>query len=101
MKRLLGSMTLAVGIVSVWGGVAFAQAAGGSMPQGSAPGMAKMREACGADIQKLCAGIEPGGGRIMKCLMDKKDQASPGCQSVMSSMPHGGMPPAAAPAPKN
>jgi len=31
-------------------------------------------EACGADVQSLCADVNPGGGRILKCL--KENQAS-------------------------
>src|SRR5579862_8307974 len=28
-----------------------------------------LRGACGFDIERLCAGVPPGGGRIMQCLM--------------------------------
>jgi hypothetical protein len=45
------------------------------------------RTACAADIQKLCAGVAPGGGRILACLKQHKDQVSNGCkQAILSAM---------------
>jgi len=58
------------------------------MPPASAPGpseqaMAEARAACGTDIQKLCAGVQPGGGRILACLKQHKDQVSDGCKQAV------------------
>ena len=36
-------------------------------------------EACGEDVQTLCADINPGGGRILKCLKENQASVSPGC----------------------
>lgn len=51
-----------------------------------------VRQACMADIQKLCSGVQPGGGRIMQCMREHQDQVSDGCKTAMSSMHghHGG-----------
>jgi hypothetical protein len=60
------------------------------------------RTACAADIQKLCAGVAPGGGRILACLKQNKDQVSDGCKrAILSAMGNAANPaPAAAnPAP--
>ena len=36
--------------------------------------------ACRADIQKLCKGVQPGGGRIAACLKQHESEISPGCR---------------------
>lgn len=46
----------------------------------------EMRAACQSDFQKLCAGMQPGDGRIIKCLKEKEAQVSEGCKSAMSAM---------------
>ncbi len=46
---------------------------------------AQERAACHDDAQKLCAGVMPGGGRILDCLAKQKDKASAACQKVLAS----------------
>jgi hypothetical protein len=46
--------------------------------------MADARAACGTDIQKLCAGVQPGGGRILACLKQHKEQVSDGCKQAVA-----------------
>jgi hypothetical protein len=36
-------------------------------------------EACGQDVQTLCSEVNPGGGRILKCLKENKASVSAGC----------------------
>jgi hypothetical protein len=43
------------------------------------------RGACKADYDKFCAGIAPGGGRIVACLNGKRDQLSAGCKTALDS----------------
>lgn len=43
---------------------------------------------CGADARALCAGIPPGGGRLLNCLAEKASSLSPGCYSVLSAAAH-------------
>jgi hypothetical protein len=43
-----------------------------------------MRSACGADVRTLCAGVDPGGGRILQCLAANASSLSPECRSVLS-----------------
>jgi hypothetical protein len=38
---------------------------------------------CRGDVQRLCAGLHPGGGRIIGCLRDHAADVSPGCQDAL------------------
>ena len=49
-------------------------------------GSVRPREACKADAATLCAGIQPGGGRIRACLRANKDKLSEGCKSAIAQM---------------
>jgi Cysteine rich repeat len=53
-------------------------------------GIAKMRErmkvvtaACQTDMQQLCKGVEPGGGRIAHCLKQNDSKLSQACRSAI------------------
>jgi hypothetical protein len=50
---------------------------------------ADARAACGPDIQKLCTGVQPGGGRILACLKQHKDQVSDGCKQAVAKATRG------------
>ena len=41
------------------------------------------RGACKADYDKFCAGIAPGGGKIIACLNAKRDQLSATCKAAL------------------
>ena len=43
-----------------------------------------LRSACGADVRALCAGVAPGGGRIIRCLAVRAASLSPDCRAVLS-----------------
>ncbi len=51
-----------------------------------AQGMANMRTACQADMQKLCSGVQPGGGRIMECFNQHKDELSAACKAAVADV---------------
>lgn len=38
---------------------------------------------CHEEVKKLCAGIEPGEGRMRECIMENKDKFSAGCKAKM------------------
>ncbi len=41
---------------------------------------------CMSDIERLCKGIEPGGGRIIKCLKANKKEMSVGCAQALQKL---------------
>jgi hypothetical protein len=43
------------------------------------------RAACANDIQTLCLGVQPGGGRILACLKQHKQQVSGGCKQAIAA----------------
>ena len=53
-----------------------------SAPADNQPSMAAIRSACTEDAQKLCAGVQPGGGRIVACLKEHKDSLSDPCRQA-------------------
>ncbi len=53
---------------------ALAQGAGG-----------QVRTACANDAKTLCAGVKPGGGRILQCFKEHQDQVSKECQSALEA----------------
>lgn len=58
----------------------------GSVPPAYA-GMAEgLMTYCKADAQRLCVGIEPGGGRIVKCLKAHQNEMSVGCAKALMKL---------------
>jgi hypothetical protein len=53
------------------------------------PKPAEVRAACEADVQKLCAGIQPGAGRVMACLKRHKADVSEGCKQAVAKARQG------------
>jgi hypothetical protein len=52
-------------------------------PAPAPPAVADARAACETDIQQLCAGVQPGGRRILACLKQHKDQVSDVCKQAV------------------
>jgi hypothetical protein len=44
--------------------------------------MAILRAGCTEDAQRLCAGVQPGGGRVLACLKEHKDALSDKCKQA-------------------
>jgi len=62
--------------------------------------MAAARDACASDVQTLCAGVAPGGGRIIACLEQHKQAVSEGCRNAVLSATTGARPETLPPGPK-
>jgi hypothetical protein len=46
---------------------------------------AAVRQACGAELQKHCAGVEPGEGRLRSCVKDHFTEFSEPCKQALLS----------------
>lgn len=49
----------------------------------SNPAVRAAMSACSPDRDRLCSGVWPGGGRIVRCLAERSEQLSPGCRTSM------------------
>ena len=50
------------------------------------PSAPVLREKCGADIRKICAGVKAGEGRIVQCLQQNQEKLSNGCKDALNAM---------------
>jgi hypothetical protein len=64
-----------------------------------AAGQAILRAGCAEDVQRLCAGVQPGGGRIVACLKEHKDALSDKCKEAAQQAAGGNPAPAQPSAP--
>lgn len=48
-------------------------------------GTGPVAEACKADIEKFCAGIEHGEGKVRACLEEHKDEVSEACKKALET----------------
>jgi hypothetical protein len=44
---------------------------------------ADLKQACAADVKKLCDGVQPGGGRIMQCMKSHAVDLSSACKAAL------------------
>jgi len=49
-----------------------------------ATALAALRAACADDAQRICAGVSPGGGRILACLKEHNSELSDRCKQAAS-----------------
>ena len=63
---------------------AFALLAAALAPAALAQGKGEKAEGpCREDAKKFCGNVQPGGGRIARCMKEHEAQLSPACQSAM------------------
>jgi hypothetical protein len=75
----------ALALLSVAGLAASAASAGaqGLPPLANNPAVLAAAQICQADVAKLCPGVIPGGGRIIRCLADQQASVSPNCREAI------------------
>ena len=44
------------------------------------------RQACAADVAKLCADVQSAGGKVMQCVRQHRAEVSPGCSSALGAL---------------
>jgi hypothetical protein len=73
--------------IAVVGALGFALA-GAALAQPAQPqGRGMVRQACAADIQKLCPDAKPGpGGGMRECIMSHQSELSDGCKTALAQM---------------
>ncbi|NYZ14341.1 hypothetical protein HL658_17430 [Azospirillum sp. RWY-5-1] len=49
--------------------------------------MQAIAQACRADGQRLCNGVQPGGGRILACLNQQIERVSIPCRDALADLP--------------
>jgi hypothetical protein len=66
-----------------------AMAATASAPAASSAGAAPALSACKADAEKLCPGVQAGGGRIAACFKEHRSELSPECKKALAQQRRG------------
>jgi hypothetical protein len=56
----------------------------GSMGASAQEGLFTSERDCTTDVQSLCAGVKPGGGRVLACLQSHVSDLSVGCSTILS-----------------
>jgi len=60
-------------------------AACGNLIAAADRGGVKLRAACGEDLQRFCAGVQPGGGRLVECLSFHTGEVSAACGNLIGA----------------
>lgn len=47
---------------------------------------AALEKYCKADVERLCPGVAPGGGKLKECLMKHKEEMSVGCAKALQEL---------------
>lgn len=74
-------ITRVLSALALFGFVAASSAFAADAPAAAAAGPAV--EACKADVQTLCPGIQPGDGRIKQCMMKNRAKLSDSCKAAL------------------
>jgi len=72
-------ITRGLSALALFGFVAASSAFAADAPPAGGPAM----EACKADVQTLCPGVQPGDGRIKQCMMKNRSKLSDGCKAAL------------------
>jgi hypothetical protein len=71
-----------LGFVATTSGSACAQAQVPAETRAQAMALARL---CRADFDRLCPGVQPGGGRILACLNRHASELTPQCRDALKS----------------
>jgi hypothetical protein len=48
-----------------------------------------VRAACETEVPKVCPGVQPGGGRIIQCLVQHQNEVSEACRQALTKAKQG------------
>jgi hypothetical protein len=48
--------------------------------------MQTVRQACSTDIASFCKDVQPGGGKVARCLRDHRTELSDGCKTAFQNL---------------
>lgn len=80
MSKLSSMITLGAATAALCAMVLFA----GSRSAGAQEGIFTSERDCATDVNSLCAGVKPGGGRVLACLQSHVSELSVGCSTILS-----------------
>jgi hypothetical protein len=60
-----------------------------STPDPRRAAAAQIIQACGQDLQRFCANVQPGEGRKVQCLVARRNELSTSCSSFLASYRRG------------
>lgn len=75
-----GSIVVAAVIGASWATIATAQTQVPAEMKNQAMSLAQI---CKGDYDRLCHGVQPGGGRILACLSASVEKLSPSCRAAL------------------
>jgi Cysteine rich repeat len=81
MKRLLIAAVMASLVVPV--AARAGEPSNGLPPEASNPAVQAAWFACNGDIERFCPDVQPGGGRIVRCLVSNFTNLTYACRSGM------------------
>jgi cysteine rich repeat protein len=57
-----------------------------SLPASTPPANAQALAYCKADAERLCSGVPPGGGKLVRCLKGHENEVSIGCAKELKKV---------------
>lgn len=83
LQSLTRCLAVAAVLVALPSVAAAQQLPSGLPPEANNPAVRAAAVACAGDIQKFCPTVQPGGGRIVRCLVANRDGVSDACRAAI------------------
>jgi hypothetical protein len=80
MSKSFSMVALSVTTIALGAGLLLTD----SRSAGAQEGLFTSERDCSGDVGSLCAGVKPGGGRVLACLQSHVSELSVGCSTILS-----------------